>query len=128
MLALCSSEIESPGFTSRVMIILDAHISPVLAVWISTVFQIECCSAKFLNLLEAEDKQIFFIARDKNAVVITKDDDFVSLLNRNGSPPKIIWLTCGNTSRERLRQILALNLRQALDLLQTADLVEITGR
>jgi predicted nuclease of predicted toxin-antitoxin system len=128
MSALRGGKIESSGSTSRVMIILDAHISPGLALWISSVFQIECCSAKFLDLQEADDKQIFFFARTKNAIVITKDDDFVSLLNRNGSPPKIIWLTCGNTSRERLREILALNLTQALDLLQTSELVEITGR
>ena len=87
------------------MIILDAHISPSLASWIASQFDIECYSAQFLNLCAAEDKEIFRLARERNAIVITKDDDFVSLLSRNGSPPKVIWLTCGNTSKARLKEI-----------------------
>ncbi|WP_233855597.1 DUF5615 family PIN-like protein [Dyadobacter sp. CY326] len=110
------------------MIILDAHIPPSLASWIASSYFIECYSAKFLNLCEAEDKEIFMLAREKDAIVITKDDDFVSLLSRNGSPPRVIWLTCGNTSKERWKEILSVNLAQALALLQTSDLVEITGQ
>jgi predicted nuclease of predicted toxin-antitoxin system len=59
--------------------------------------------------------------------VITKDDDFVTLLDRNGIPPKVIWLTCGNTSKARLQEIFTANLGNALALLAAADLVEITG-
>jgi predicted nuclease of predicted toxin-antitoxin system len=109
------------------MIILDAHLPPGLAIWITTNFQVECYSAHFLNLRNAEDTEIFSIARARNAIVITKDEDFVSLLNRNGSPPKVIWLTCGNTSKNRLKEILSANLIPALELLQNTDLVEITG-
>lgn len=86
------------------MIILDAHIPPSLALWIASHYNIECYSAKFLNLCAAEDREIFTLAKERSAIVITKDDDFVSLLNRNGSPPKVIWLTCGNTSKDRLKE------------------------
>ncbi|MCF0054033.1 DUF5615 family PIN-like protein [Dyadobacter sp. LJ53] len=86
------------------MIILDAHIPPSLALWIASRYNIECYSAGFLNLCAAEDWEIFTLARERNAIVITKDDDFVSLLNIHGCPPKVIWLTCGNTSKERLRE------------------------
>ncbi|TLU97851.1 DUF5615 family PIN-like protein [Dyadobacter luticola] len=110
------------------MIILDAQLPPALAPWIFSNFQIICYSAAFLNLSNAEDREIFFHAREKNAIVITKDDDFVTLLNRHGSPPKVIWLTCGNTSKGRLMEILTANLKQSLELLEIADLVEITGR
>ena len=109
------------------MIIPDVHIPPGLALWINANFQLDCYSATYLNLREAEDNEIFMIARAKNAIVITKDDDFVSLLMRHGSPPKVIWMTCGNTSKNRLKEILELNLLQAIQLLQTTDLVEITG-
>jgi predicted nuclease of predicted toxin-antitoxin system len=109
------------------MIILDAHVPPSLASWIASQYNIECYSAKFLNLCAAEDKEIFKLARERNAIVITKDDDFVSLLIRNGSPPKVIWLTCGNTSKDRLREILSEKLLHALALLEQTDLVEITG-
>lgn len=109
------------------MIILDAQLPPAHAVWITETFEIPRFSAQFLSLRHAEDEEIFAFSKTKNAIVITKDDDFVSLLNRFGSPPKVIWLTCGNTSKNRLKEIFEANLASALALLETNDLVEITG-
>jgi hypothetical protein len=59
------------------MIILDAHLPPALAVWISETFDIPCFSAQFLDLRHAEDEEIFTFSKTRNAIVITKDDDFV---------------------------------------------------
>jgi predicted nuclease of predicted toxin-antitoxin system len=57
---------------------------------------------------------------------MTKDSDFVVLQGQFGPPPKIIWLTCGNTSNAHLRGVLASALPKALILLQAGDeLVEI---
>ena len=39
---------------------------------------------------------------------------------------KIIWLTCGNTSNQRMKEVLSQHLLNALTLLQTTDLVEIS--
>ena len=36
--------------------------------------------------------------RQGNVIVLTKDSDFVQLLERRGPPPQVVWLTCGNTS------------------------------
>ncbi|SEJ82966.1 Predicted nuclease, contains PIN domain, potential toxin-antitoxin system component [Dyadobacter sp. SG02] len=96
------------------MIILDAQLPPALAVWITENFENPCFSAQFLDLRHAADEEIFAFSKTKNAIVITKDDDFVSLLNRFGSPPKVIWLTCGNTSKNRLKEIFEANLASAL--------------
>ena len=35
------------------------------------------------------------------------DVDFVALLEQHGPPPKVIWVTAGNTSNQCLRRILA---------------------
>ena len=57
---------------------------------------------------------------------MSKDKDFIDLLYVHHAPPKIIWLTCGNTSKQRLKEIMALHLRHALDILESgSDLVEI---
>jgi predicted nuclease of predicted toxin-antitoxin system len=105
---------------------LDAHLSPRIARWISKTFHFEAKPVRDLNLREAEDDQIFFAAREANVIVITKDGDFVNLLERHGSPPKIIWLTCGNTSEAALQQILSSALPEAIRLLNSGDdLVEI---
>ncbi len=108
------------------MIILDAHIPPSLANWISETYNIETYSASFLKLQNADDLEIFEFAKQKNAIIITKDDDFLILIEKFGSPPKIIWLTCGNTSKERLKNILHSYLFQALQLLNSSDIVEIS--
>jgi predicted nuclease of predicted toxin-antitoxin system len=59
-----------------------------------------------LGLRAATDRDIYMAARDAKAIVVTKDVDFVQLLERHGPPPQILWLTCGNTSNERLMKIL----------------------
>jgi predicted nuclease of predicted toxin-antitoxin system len=52
----------------------------------------------------------------------------VDLVERLEAPPQIIWLTCGNTSNARLREILSSNLPDALELLKSGEkLVEISG-
>jgi predicted nuclease of predicted toxin-antitoxin system len=79
-----------------------------------------------LGLRDAEDKRIFDEARMANSVVLTKDSDFVRLLERYGPPPKIILLTCGNTSNANLKVILDSTLRDAIKLLNGGEeLVEI---
>jgi predicted nuclease of predicted toxin-antitoxin system len=59
---------------------------------------------------------------------MTKDSNFVDLVNRFGQPPQIILLTCGNTSNDRLKEILSSKLSEALELLNSGEpLVEISG-
>ena len=105
---------------------LDAQLSPRISRWVSETFDFQATPVRELNLRESEDEQIFFAAREANVIVITKDSDFVDLLERHGSPPKIIWLTCGNTSEAALKQILSSALPEAIRLLDSGDdLVEI---
>jgi predicted nuclease of predicted toxin-antitoxin system len=80
-----------------VTIWLDAQISPQLARWIADVFAVDCHHVRDIGLREAEDSEIFRQARAANVVVMTKDEDFVDLAERNGAPPQIIWITCGNS-------------------------------
>ena len=107
---------------------LDAQLSPAIMEWISTNFDVAVFSLRDLGLRDAQDKDIFFAARKENAIVMTKDSDFIKLLEQNGTPPKVIWLTCGNTSNTRLKQILFITLKKALDFLESGEqLVEINS-
>lgn len=57
---------------------------------------------------------------------MTMDIDFVRLLDRYGPPPRVIWVTCGNTSNDSLKSILERSLPSALDLLNAGEaLVEV---
>jgi predicted nuclease of predicted toxin-antitoxin system len=108
---------------------LDAQLSPRLAHWINQHFQgVTAKPLRDLGLRDAEDSEIFLQARSAAAVVMTKDRDFIDLQARLGSPPKIIWLTCGNTSELALHSILSKHLQTAIGFLSgTDDLVEISG-
>jgi len=105
---------------------LDAQLSPMIADWISKNFNVFCTAVRDLELRDATDIKIFNEARNADAIVITKDIDFSILQERFGSPPKIIWLTCGNTSNKRLKEIFTTNLQKAFDLLGEGEkIVEI---
>ena len=110
------------------MIWLDAQMSPTIAAWITANFPVVCLAVRDVGLRNAEDQEIFLEARKQSAIVMTKDSDFVRLQNELGAPPKIIWITCGNTSNTRLKEILTPALPEAIELLNAGeDLVEITA-
>ena len=73
---------------------IDAQLSPRIAAWISDGFDFEAVAIRDRGLRDAEDIEIFNAARAEEAIVLTKDRDFLDLLGRFGPPPKIIWLTC----------------------------------
>lgn len=107
---------------------IDAQMSPAIAAWISSNFAVNAVAIRDLGLRDAEDKEIFEAARRENAIVMTKDSDFVLLLDRLGAPPQVIWVTCGNTSNARLKGILTKTLPKALELLKSGEqLVEINA-
>lgn len=107
---------------------VDAHLSPAIATWITNTFGVTALALRDIGLRDAEDPEIFEAAKAQGVIMMTKDSDFVDLVDRLGSPPQIIWLTCGNTSNTRLREILSETLPRALELLGTGEvLVEITG-
>ena len=107
---------------------INAQLPPAIANWISENFNVEAVAIRELNLREATDLEIFTAARNVSAIVMTKDSDFVELVNTRGTPPQVIWLTCGNTTNARLREILAQALPSAIKLLKSGEaVVEISG-
>jgi predicted nuclease of predicted toxin-antitoxin system len=105
---------------------VDAQLSPRTAHWISDKFGFQARPLRDLGLKDAEDFAIFQAAKDADAIILTKDSDFVHLLERYGSPPRILWLTCGNTSEAALQQILDKHLLVAVSLFDAGEkLVEI---
>jgi predicted nuclease of predicted toxin-antitoxin system len=107
---------------------IDAHLSPAIATWVTNTFGITALALRDVGLRDAEDSEIFDAAKAQGIIFLTKDSDFVDLVNRFGSPPQVIWLTCGNTSNARLRDILRATLPEALALLRAGEaLVEIVG-
>ena len=109
---------------------LDAQLSPKLVPWLVATFELDALAAQSdAELRTASDAAIFQAARSSDAVVMTKDRDFVDLVDRLGPPPRVIWLTFGNTSNRSMRQILTSALPTALRAIEGGEpIVEISDR
>lgn len=80
-----------------------------------------------LRLRDARDRDIFLSAREAKAIILTKDRDMADLVIQLGSPPQILWITCGNTSNNKLKTILTKAWSVAERLITTGErIVEIS--
>ncbi len=106
----------------------DAHISPSVAKWLIQAYGVQAASVRSLHLRESDDLVIFLAARDANAILISKDIDILKLQFRLGQPPKVIWLTCGNTSNKILKEILYKNFTSITEslVMNNDAMIEIT--
>ena len=85
---------------------LDAQLPPALAPWLRSDLGLDATTLKGLGLRDADDRDIFLAARAAGAVLISKDSDFVDLVQRLGTPPQLVWLTCGNVTNARLKIVM----------------------
>lgn len=102
---------------------VDAQLSPLIAQWITSTYGMDAVAIRTLRLRDARDRDIFLSAREANAIVLTKDRDLVDLAIQLGSPPQILWVTCGNTSNTKLKTILTKAWPLAVDLLNAGEAV-----
>lgn len=108
---------------------IDAQLPPTLAAWLTETFEVDAIALKDIGLRDAKDTDIFNAARSVGTVIMIKDSDFIDLVTRVGTPPQILWVTCGNVTNRNLRRILTLTFSDALQILQAGEaVVEIGDR
>jgi predicted nuclease of predicted toxin-antitoxin system len=108
---------------------IDAQLPPALAPWLARTFQVDAHALVDLGLRDADDSEIFGRAKTADAVLVSKDSDFVELVSRFGPPPRLLWVTCGNVTNERLREVFTAVFGNACSLLQEGRaIVEIGDR
>ncbi|MHB1272879.1 MAG: DUF5615 family PIN-like protein [Rhodanobacter sp.] len=96
---------------------LDAQLPPRLAAWLVQTYGVEASALRDLGLRDASDRRIFDAARLAEAVLISKDIDFVNLVQEIGAPPQLLWVTCGNVTNARLEVVFATTFAPACALL-----------
>jgi len=119
--------------SDRLTLWLDAQLPPQLAHWLTDTFgtteNIEAIALRTLGLRDATDREIYTRAKTAGVVVVSKDSDFVDLVQRLGTPPQLLWVTCGNMSNARLQDVFEKTLPQALSLFREGrSVVEIGDR
>jgi predicted nuclease of predicted toxin-antitoxin system len=86
---------------------VDAQISPIIARWLNEKRGFETKSAYSLQLTGVGDMDIYLRAKKQgNVILISKDTDFVNIIQTLGSPPKLINVIMGNCTTTLLWQAL----------------------
>jgi len=109
--------------------VIDAQLPPALVRALRDAGH-DASHVADLGLVSAPDKVIWQEARRRNAVIITKDEDFaVGGAARFGSPaPSVIWLRLGNSSQKVLLGTFVPMLSSVITLIEAGELlVEIRG-
>jgi predicted nuclease of predicted toxin-antitoxin system len=64
---------------------------------------LDCIHVLDVGLDNADDRVIWQYAKERNLTIITKDEDFQILANRQGSiPPQVVWVRIGNCRKVAL--------------------------
>lgn len=77
--------------------LVDAQLSPRVAEWLRNRGH----GAEYVGPM-ATDKSIVARAKEIDAVIVSKDGDFVGLLENTEQPPAFLWVRVGNTSNRVL--------------------------
>lgn len=81
--------------------LVDAQLPTALARWIESQDQTAQHVAD-LQMADASDWAIWQQAQETNAVIISKDSDFVTLATLEEEGPPVVWIRLGNTHRKAL--------------------------
>jgi len=109
-------------------ILLDANISWKLINILAPIFG-ECAHVDLAGLkVPAKDISIWNYALENGYTIITKDTDFLDLLELKGFPPKVVLIKTGNNS-SRILADLIINSKSKIEDLENDDygLLEIYG-
>jgi len=78
---------------------------------------------QFQALAEVTDTEIWNFARKDDFYIVTQDADFSERSRLYGSPPKIIWLRCGNVPTNQVESILRYGI-EAIQELENNNLLD----
>ncbi len=86
-------------------LLFDQNLSRKLVNILNDLFP-ESSHVQFHNLPEADDSEIWEFAKIQRFSIVTQDADFAERSRLYGSPPKVIWLRCGNATTREVEAII----------------------
>jgi predicted nuclease of predicted toxin-antitoxin system len=104
-------------------LLLDNQLPVALARYLGAS-GLACVHVRDIGLGEASDQVIWDYAKANRLTIITKDEDFQAMANRQGSiPPQVVWVRLGNCRKEALLEAFAKILPSLKELLVAGDAV-----
>jgi len=86
-------------------LLFDQNLSRKLVNRLADIFP-ESSHVQFHNLAEKTDTEIWEFAKLNDFCIVTQDADFPERSLLYGSPPKVVWLRCGNAPTSQVETLL----------------------
>lgn len=102
-------------------ILFDQNLSRKLVVRLADIFP-GASHVQLHGLTEASDSEIWEFAKIEGFCIVTQDADYFERSRLYGSPPKIIWLRCGNAPTSQVEFILRTGAEAIQELMRSATL------
>ncbi len=102
-------------------LLFDQNLSRKLVTRLADIFP-DASHVQFHALTDADDSEIWEFAKIEGFCIVTQDADFAERSRLYGSPPKVIWLRCGNTPTSNVEAILRSGAEAIQELMSSAIL------
>ena len=86
-------------------LLFDEQLSEDLLASLADLFP-ESFHVRGLDMGGASDFTVWQIAKERDCILVTKDEDFHRLSVLRGAPPKVIWLRLGNCTTEEVANLI----------------------
>lgn len=86
-------------------LLFDQNLSRKLTNRLADIFP-DASHVQFHGLAEKTDTEIWAFARLNNFCIVTQDADFAERSRLYGSPPKVVWLRCGNAPTKQVEMLI----------------------
>jgi predicted nuclease of predicted toxin-antitoxin system len=104
-----------------VKLLFDQNLSHRLPGRLSDLFP-NSTHVRTERLDQSADDYIWNFAKSQGYAIVTFDADFVERSRLYGGPPKVIWLCCGNATRDQVEALLRRHAGLIMELIQNPDL------
>jgi predicted nuclease of predicted toxin-antitoxin system len=103
--------------------VVDAQLPPQLADWLRSKGH---DASHALAVLGEGQSDASIVSYASEGVIVSKDGDFLGLLEGKPDAPRLLWIRCGNTRNSALFALLEANwTRVESELLAGAPVVEV---
>ncbi|MEM7797508.1 MAG: DUF5615 family PIN-like protein [Cyanobacteria bacterium P01_C01_bin.118] len=102
-------------------LLFDQNLSRKLVKRLADIFP-ESSHVQFHNLADKTDTEIWEFAKLNDFCIVTQDADFPERSRLYGSPPKVVWLRCGNAPTSKVEELLQSGNEAIRELLENPDI------
>ncbi|HAJ62315.1 MAG TPA: hypothetical protein DCP31_26260 [Cyanobacteria bacterium UBA8543] len=103
-------------------LLFDQNLSRKLVVRLADLFP-NSSHVQFHGLAEKTDTEIWEFARTSDFCIVTQDADFSERSRLYGSPPKVVWIQCGNAPTNQVEALIRSGAEAIQELLNNPDLL-----